>query len=96
MAVGGIREFEEEFRRHPWASMVGINGTHYLPLAFANDRFAWRANIEALRFYQRRGFRMVRILRDSISALRLLKPSIPMIGDHGIELKDEVELERVF
>ena len=51
-------------------------------------------NVDALRFYQRRGFRL-RALRPGAvdEARRELKPEIPEIGDHGIPLRDELELE---
>jgi hypothetical protein len=46
-----------------------------------------------LRFYQRRGFRL-RALRPGAvdEARRTLKPAIPPTGDHGIPLRDEIEL----
>ncbi len=50
-------------------------------------------NLPALRFYQKRGFRLLRIHRDALEASRRLKPSIPRIGMGGIELRDEIELE---
>lgn len=53
-------------------------------------------NVDALRFYQRRGFviRAVRLgavndARDSI------KPHIALAGDYGIPLRDEIELATV-
>lgn len=51
-------------------------------------------NVEALRFYQRRGF-VLRALRPGAvdQARRSLKPSIGRIGEHGIPLRDELELE---
>jgi GNAT superfamily N-acetyltransferase len=51
-------------------------------------------NMGALRFYQRRGFRL-RTLRPGAvdEARRLLKPSIPDVGQDGIPLRDELELE---
>src|SRR4029079_15457766 len=51
-------------------------------------------NIEALRFYQRRGFRLARLRTGAGDRRRdTLKPEIPAIGDHGIPLRDEIELE---
>ena len=52
-------------------------------------------NVDALRFYQRRGFRL-RTLRSGAvdEARRVLKPAIPLIGEYGIPLRDELELER--
>ena len=43
---------------------------------------------------QRRGLRLVRLWPDSVTQARtLLKPEIPLIGDHGIAIRDEIELE---
>jgi ribosomal protein S18 acetylase RimI-like enzyme len=50
-------------------------------------------NVEALRFYQRRGFELVAVHRNAIEHSRTLKPSIPLIGNHGIPIRDEIELE---
>lgn len=50
-------------------------------------------NINAIRFYQKRGFDMARIYHNSIEISRKLKPSIPMLGDFGIPLKHEIEFE---
>ena len=51
-------------------------------------------NIGALRFYQRRGFRLAALHAGAVVDSRArLKPEIPEIGDHGIPLRDELELE---
>jgi GNAT superfamily N-acetyltransferase len=51
-------------------------------------------NLDALRFYQRRGFEMVALHRGSLTeARRTLKPEIPEVGDDGIAVRDEIELE---
>jgi GNAT superfamily N-acetyltransferase len=51
-------------------------------------------NVDALRFYQRRGFRLAHLRRGAVDeARRTLKPEIPTVGDHGIDLRDELELE---
>ena len=50
-------------------------------------------NIEALRFYQHRGFAIVAAHHGSIERSRKLKPEIPRIGKHGIPIQDEIELE---
>jgi ribosomal protein S18 acetylase RimI-like enzyme len=51
-------------------------------------------NVDALRFYQRRGFRL-RVVRPGAvdEARRSLKPGIPLVGRYGIPLRDELELE---
>jgi hypothetical protein len=52
-------------------------------------------NVHALRFYQRRGFCMVRVHRGAVDRGRArLKPEIPRVGAYGIPKRDEIELER--
>lgn len=51
-------------------------------------------NLNALRFYQRRGFHLVALYRGALDESRRLKPGIPEIGLDGIPLRDEIELER--
>jgi GNAT superfamily N-acetyltransferase len=50
-------------------------------------------NVDALRFYQRRGMRL-RALRPGAvdEARRTRKPGIPERGDHDIPIRDELEL----
>ena len=50
-------------------------------------------NMNGLRFYQKRGFVLVAIYRNAVTEARKLKPEIPLIGDNGIPLRDEIELE---
>ena len=51
-------------------------------------------NLGALALYQRAGWRLAALRPGAIDELRrTLKPSIPVIGDHGIPLRDELELE---
>jgi ribosomal protein S18 acetylase RimI-like enzyme len=50
-------------------------------------------NLNALRFYQKRGFELVAIHRRAIEQSRQIKPQIPLIGEYGIPLRDEIELE---
>lgn len=51
-------------------------------------------NLRALSFYQRRGWRLARIIPGAVDAARLHKPSIPVIGEHGIPLHDEIVLSK--
>lgn len=52
-------------------------------------------NVDALRFYQRRDFRLVRIDAGAVDRSRAtLKPTIPVVGSHGIPIRDEIVLER--
>lgn len=52
-------------------------------------------NLRALRFYQRRGFDMVRLYRNALEQARRLKPEIPLVGMDDIPLRHEIELERM-
>jgi ribosomal protein S18 acetylase RimI-like enzyme len=50
-------------------------------------------NVDALRFYQRRGFRFSVVRPGAVDESRArLKPEIPEIGNHGIPIRDEIEL----
>ena len=65
-----------------------------------NSRRLWLVttndNLDALRFYQRRDMRLARLWRDATTEARqTLKPEIPLVGDHGIPLRDELELELI-
>jgi GNAT superfamily N-acetyltransferase len=51
-------------------------------------------NMRALRFYQRRGFRLVALNAGALNRSRELKPEIPATGMHGIPLTDELVLAR--
>jgi ribosomal protein S18 acetylase RimI-like enzyme len=63
-------------------------GCTHLWLITTND------NVDALRFYQRRGFRLAHVHAGAVDDARArLKPGIPEIGDHGIPLRDEIELD---
>jgi GNAT superfamily N-acetyltransferase len=51
-------------------------------------------NLVALRLYQRAGWRLAALRPGAVDAARrTLKPQIPLLGDHGIPLRDELELE---
>ena len=53
-------------------------------------------NLDALRFYQRRGFRIARVRPGAVDqARKTLKPSIPEVGNFGIPIRDEIVLERL-
>jgi GNAT superfamily N-acetyltransferase len=62
-------------------------GSRCLVVVTTND------NVDALRFYQRRGFRLSALRPGAVDeARRTLKPEIPGIGDSGIPIRDELEL----
>lgn len=50
-------------------------------------------NLRALGFYQKRGFTLVAIHRNAVDLSREIKPQIPLVGDSGIAIRDEIELE---
>jgi GNAT superfamily N-acetyltransferase len=60
---------------------------HRVWLVTSND------NLGALRFYQRRGFRLVAVHVGGVDAARVHKASIPTVGLDGIPVHDEIELE---
>ena|SRR2546425_4758882 len=62
-------------------------GCHRLWLITTND------NLDALRFYQKWGLHIAAVYPDAMERSRKLKPSIPLLGNDGIPLRDELELE---
>ena len=56
-------------------------------LITAND------NMHALRFYQKRGYRLAALYPGALDESRRLRPQIPLLGMNGIPLRDEIELE---
>jgi ribosomal protein S18 acetylase RimI-like enzyme len=53
-------------------------------------------NIDALAFYQKRGYVLRELRRDAVKESRRVKPEIPLVGAHGIPLRDEIDLEKDF
>jgi GNAT superfamily N-acetyltransferase len=52
-------------------------------------------NVDALRFYQRRGFRLAELHPGAVDRSReRLKPELPEVGHHGIPLRDEIVLDK--
>ena len=62
-------------------------GCQRLALITTND------NLHALGFYQRRGFVLASIHRGAIDRAREIKPTIPLVGENNIPIRDEIELE---
>jgi ribosomal protein S18 acetylase RimI-like enzyme len=62
-------------------------GWQRLRLVTTND------NVDAIRFYQRRGWEWVAFHHDAVTAARELKPEIPTHGAHGIRIRHELEFE---
>ena len=53
-------------------------------------------NTDGLRFYQRRGFHLVQLHKGAVDRSReSVKPEIPETGEHGIPIRDELELEKL-
>jgi GNAT superfamily N-acetyltransferase len=50
-------------------------------------------NLNALSFYQKRGFSLVALHPRAVEQARRLKPEIPAVGQEGIPIRDEIELE---
>jgi GNAT superfamily N-acetyltransferase len=50
-------------------------------------------NLHAIGFYQRRGLRIVAVYPGAVDRARQTKPSIPQIGNDGIHIHDELELQ---
>jgi len=51
-------------------------------------------NLHALKFYQKRGYFLIELLRDAVEKARAYKPSIPLIGNDGIPIRDELRLQK--
>ena len=49
-------------------------------------------NLDALRFYQRRGFRLAEVRAGAMDEYRKRKPTIPEFGEFAIPLRDELRL----
>ena len=64
-----------------------INNCKRIWLITSND------NIDAIKFYQRRGFNIANFYKNAMDESRRLKPTIPLIGNYEIPIKDEIEFE---
>ena len=51
-------------------------------------------NMRALQFYQKRGYYLTKLYPNAMEEVRKQKPSVPLIGENGIPLRDEIELEK--
>ena len=66
-----------------------VNGCSRITLITTND------NLAALKFYQKRGFDMVRLYRNAVEQARKIKPMIPLLGYDDIPVRHEIELEMI-
>jgi len=69
------------------ATYARAGGQRRVWLVTTND------NLDALRFYQRRGMRIVHVDAGAVDRARKLKPTIPVVGAYGIALHDELTME---
>ncbi len=69
------------------ADLAREEGVPYLRLITTND------NTPALRWYQRRGWRLYEVRAGAVDeSRRTLKPEIPEVGIDDIPIRDEIEL----
>jgi GNAT superfamily N-acetyltransferase len=95
------------YREKPIAELVAINAfTRHAGIGTALLEFIISAladfeelrltttndNVDALRFYQRRGFRLAALRTGAVDTARERKTTIPVVGDHGIPVHDELDL----
>ena len=52
-------------------------------------------NLHALHFYQKRGYQIIRVYPDAVAKARAVKPSIPLVSDQGIPIRDELLLQKI-
>lgn len=69
-------------------AVIAAAGGRRLWLITTND------NLEAMRFYQRRGFVLSAVYPGAIEQSRRIKPQIPRVGNFGIPIRDELEFVR--
>jgi ribosomal protein S18 acetylase RimI-like enzyme len=62
-------------------------GARRLWLITTND------NVHAQRFYERQGFTLVAVDEGAVGRARSAKPEIPLVGNDGVEIQDELEYE---
>jgi GNAT superfamily N-acetyltransferase len=53
-------------------------------------------NLRAIAFYVRRGYRIVRVALDDMDRVRKIKPTVPLLGNDNIPLRDMFEMEKDF
>lgn len=65
---------------------VQQQGIATISLVTTND------NLNALKFYQKRGYKLDVIFPNAVKRARKIKPSIPLVGYNGIPINDEIRL----
>ncbi len=66
-----------------------LQGIRQIELITTND------NLQALKFYQKRGYRITDVMPNAVVEARKVKPTIPLIGNEGIPLLDELKLKKI-
>jgi ribosomal protein S18 acetylase RimI-like enzyme len=70
------------------AEIAKESGYRELTVVTTND------NLDALRFYQARGFHLFALRAGAVDNARDLKPEIASRGNYGLPIRDELELRR--
>ena len=52
-------------------------------------------NVDALRFYQKKGYEIKSVHRYAIDESRKIKPHLPFVGKFGIAIRDEIDMEKI-
>ncbi|MEB7066448.1 GNAT family N-acetyltransferase [Mammaliicoccus sciuri] len=52
-------------------------------------------NLNALKFYQKRGYSIAKVIPNAVEKARKQKPSIPQFAENGIPIRDEIVLEKL-
>ena len=52
-------------------------------------------NLNGIGFWQKWGFKLIKVYPGSMEYVRKIKPAVPFIGENGIPLRDELELEMI-
>ena len=68
-------------------AMARKAGAKRLVVTTTND------NLDALRFYQDRGFHLAALRPGATAEARKAKPTIPLIGAYDLPIRDEIDLE---
>ncbi|WP_227395080.1 GNAT family N-acetyltransferase [Jeotgalibacillus aurantiacus] len=63
-------------------------GIKIIELMTTND------NLHALKFYQRRGYHLAALFPGAVEKAREKKPSIPLMSENGIPIRDEILLRK--
>jgi N-acetylglutamate synthase-like GNAT family acetyltransferase len=62
-----------------------LKGCEIVRVVTTND------NIRAIEFYQKLDFQLIMVYPDAVNNSRTIKPEIPLTGENGIPIRDELE-----